>query len=246
MSLFFNATGTTARSLAGFNAFDGTITLMIWAYYLGAAEGGTAFLISPSVADGSAFGSSDSTTSTLVFARGFSVTAGQWFADTSFDHNLWQCPIVTYDDSSTANDPSFYIITPSTSALITSLGTTENVTPDGTALTTGEGINFGNSEVGSLQTFNGYLAHGQAWNRILSAGEIQQAAFFPGSVINGLVGWWPMYLAGSTLSYNNPGYCPIDGVKRNLLVQASATGIINPPVSPPFIPNFGQHNWISK
>lgn len=41
--------------------------------------------------------------------------------------------------------------------------------------------------------FNGGLAHMQIWNRVLTASEVQTALWRPGSVCNGLIGYWPAY-----------------------------------------------------
>lgn len=41
-------------------------------------------------------------------------------------------------------------------------------------------------------TFDGRISYVQIWNRVLNINEITQATTFPGSVSNGLVGFWPL------------------------------------------------------
>lgn len=43
------------------------------------------------------------------------------------------------------------------------------------------------------ERFDGNMAHLQIFNRLLSTTEIRNALFSPGSLVNGLVGYWPLY-----------------------------------------------------
>jgi hypothetical protein len=97
------------------------------------------------------------------FTAGF--FRGQWRSPIGSIHlNEWQHVAVTYDNSSTANDPIFYINgVPTTS--------TENFTPSGSAESdTGNPVRIG----GNTWDFDGTLDEVRVYNRVLSASEIKQ------------------------------------------------------------------------
>src|SRR5690606_15778106 len=99
--------------------------------------------------------------------------------------NEWNHYAVTYNSSSASNRATLYqnaqVYTSSTG-----LG------PNGTRRSD-VGIDFviGNSDDES-GSFLGNLAYVQAWDRILSAEEIQESMMIPGSIRESLIGFWPV------------------------------------------------------
>ena len=57
---------------------------------------------------------------------------------------------------------------------------------------------IGHANDGSEGRFNGQLAHAQVWSGLLTAAQIQEAAFKPGSVKQNLLGYWPLWGASTT------------------------------------------------
>lgn len=41
--------------------------------------------------------------------------------------------------------------------------------------------------------FDGHVMHVQIWNRVITEEEVLNSAYSPGSVTNGLIGYWPSY-----------------------------------------------------
>lgn len=83
----------------------------------------------------------------IQLTRDFDTAAGEWSITTTL--NEWHCLIITYDGSSSSNDPTMYLDGASASV-------TEDTAPSGNA-TTDSGTNFalGNVSSGTTRTFDG-------------------------------------------------------------------------------------------
>lgn len=136
----------------------------------------------------------------LTYQRSFSTTNGIW---ESSDRPLqtWAHWLLTYDSSSTANDPSMYY----NGALDT--GVTEYSTPSGTATSGSASVYIGNrADLGRI--FDGRFCEYAIWDRILSAGEIaalasgHAPAFFP----VGRIMYLPMTRAAADLDNGSASY----------------------------------------
>jgi len=99
---------------------------------------------------------------TLKFRREYTTTAGEWAVDQP-SLNEWHHCVITYDDSSTANDPIIYI----DGALVT---VTESITPVGT-LRPDNTSNYvwGNDGTATDYYWDGYLAECAIIDGIVSA-----------------------------------------------------------------------------
>lgn len=104
--------------------------------------------------------------------------------------NQWVCYGLTYNNSSTANRPTFYVNG-------VSAAVTHSVTPSGSA----EPDTSASLQIGNRMSHNtgmdGNIAYVQIWKRILSVAEINEAMIRPGSIRTNLVGYWPCLGADS-------------------------------------------------
>ena len=119
-----------------------------------------------------------------VFFQDWSLTNGVWYVAKP-STGAWTHIVVTYDGSSTSNDPVFYrdgtLTTP-----------TESTAPTGTINNTSTTFNLGS--VGSGDYFNGRIAEVGVWNRVLTEGEALQLAdaYSPLFIPRGLVMYVPL------------------------------------------------------
>ena len=127
----------------------------------------------------------------VYFRAGHSTAEGAWYTSTTYSLNAWRSVWITYDDDSTANNPSIWVDGTSSSI-------TEFQAPSGT-YGSDAAINLiiGNESAGT-RTFDGEICHMQFWTRILSTDEMFEATYKPGTVTSGLAAYWP--LIGSTTS----------------------------------------------
>jgi len=121
----------------------------------------------------------------MIFVAEWSSAQGAWsiaYPDTAWHHHL-----ITYDATSTANNPLWYLDGASQSV-------TERITPSGTLATDNNEFNIGSSTTRSL-TWDGSIAEFAIWNRILTPGEAKGlgAGFSPVYYPNGLVFYCPIF-----------------------------------------------------
>ncbi len=139
----------------------------------------------------------------LSFYRVFSTSAGHWFATTVLPYNQWSHVCVTYNNSSVANDPVFYV-----NGML--VATYENAAPVGTASAEGTGdlyIGAYNNAGSPGELFDGIIDEPRVYNRIITAAEVKAlydagsankantSAGQPEGVGNpdsGLVGYWKL------------------------------------------------------
>lgn len=174
-SLDYNA--TTSRESCGSAAavddiFDGGGTISAWIYPEGWGEGNfgrvmdkgnTIFFLR----------NSGSPLRNLTLLKNHSTTNGDWRTATdTISLNSWQHVIVTYNDDSTSNNPTFYID-----------GATSSIdfetTPSGSASSDASStIFFGNSS-GNNRTWDGQMAYVSLYDREISAVEAIEEMFKP-------------------------------------------------------------------
>lgn len=101
-------------------------------------------------------------------------------------NNVWTDYVITYDGSSTTNDPAVYKDG-------SAIGTVERFTPSGTLLTSDDKLYLGNRAADDLTT-DGRIAEFAKWNRVLTAAEaaILGAGYSPLFIPNGLVLYAPL------------------------------------------------------
>lgn len=124
-----------------------------------------------------------------VFIIGWSTTQGAW-SMAKPSTGSWHLITVTYDGSSTSNDPIMYVDGVSQSI-------TERLTPAGT-IQLPTGTSWFGTENATGQYFDGKLAEFAIWNRVLTASEVASLSkgFSPATNRRGLLVYFP--LIGST------------------------------------------------
>ena len=154
----------------------------------------------------------------IVFFSRYS-TFGGWNSPAGSILNLkWYFVAVTYDGGSSSNNPTIYING-------NSVAVNESTTPSGTYPNDSAYSTYiGNRPADTARTFNGKIAHVQMFNRVISQGEVKQIMFFPGSIRNGLVGYWP--LLGSASPETD-----LSGNKNNGTVTGAIKGTTEPPIN---------------
>lgn len=126
----------------------------------------------------------------MVFVARRTGDPGVW-SITKPSNGAWYNYTVTYDNTSTSNDPIVYINGVAQT-------TTERVTPTGTPNNNSTALYIG-SEANTGQYWDGKIAELAMWNRILSAEEVAQIgakAYSPLFVKRGLV-FYENYIRGS-------------------------------------------------
>ena len=99
--------------------------------------------------------------------------------------NAWNFVCMNWD---IGTDNDFYVIS-ATGGLTSDAANGHTGVPSTSSNTNVVGIR-GNLSEGE---FDGKIQHLQVWNRLLSVNEFFSAAFSPGSVTNGLIGYLPIY-----------------------------------------------------
>lgn len=164
------------------NLFDGGGTVSAWCYPTSVPTTGRIATKLDS-GDGWSFYYRN-TSNSLSFFQYFSTDNYREDADASVNLDEWQYCTLVYDADSSSNRASFYI----NGVLEAS---TTGVTPSGTRTSdASEDFCIGNTTVVSA-SMRGDICYVQAWDRTLSAEEIVESMFKPGSVRENLVGFWP-------------------------------------------------------
>lgn len=158
-------------------------------------------------------------TTSINFQVSFSTTSGNFRIPVP-GFNTWHQLAMTYDGSSVANTPSFYIDDVSQ--------TVTTVTAPVGSITTTSGTHFiGASPTSGKNTFDGMLAHPAFWGGFLLAG---------GEVLTLSAGLAPIFMVPERLL----DYLPLDGVnkpefdfvgKQTLTITGTRLGASDPPVS---------------
>lgn len=125
------------------------------------------------------------------FYHDFTTSSVSWteLSDNTITQDIWYFYAVTYNSSSSSNDPIIYRNGVAVSLI--------DVSPSGTQNhNTSSELCFGAAQQGS-NYLTGNLAHIQLFNRVLSPEEIKQIMRFPGSIVNGRTGYWPLFGSAS-------------------------------------------------
>ncbi|MAF81107.1 hypothetical protein CL628_03800 [bacterium] len=146
----------------------GTVSAWINADGYGESDNGN--IIGNANFDGAPYGGwvfyTRSTNSGLSFYQTRGTTGGQWTCAVGLD--AWHHVVITYDSSSTANDPQCYV-----DGL--AVATTEVSAPDGAVNAVGQNFRIGNRHDGA-RTFDGHIDDVRIYNRALSQAEITELA----------------------------------------------------------------------
>lgn len=199
MSIVFNGTSSELEWTA-YGGFDvDTITVCAWTYANSAGEGNIGRVICFPEAGTASRINHPAAADTLQWVYDFTTTDGVWtFAATD---NQWNAIAVSYDRTSTSNDPTVRVN-------FTSVTPTEATTPSGTAQVASTGVSIGN-RADALATWDGRIQHVQCFNVILNAAEMDMALKRPGSVRRGLFFWAPMFNANYTIEWTNQLVAPV-------------------------------------
>lgn len=167
--------------------FNSGGTLLAWAYptATGGSTGGRIVHSGILGSTGYAFYTRSATGSRIAFAMNFSVTTGLWYATTTISLNTWSHFAVTYNSSSSANNPTFYINGVSSA-------TTTATVPNGTKVNSTTNIYIGDSDAAN-RPFSGNLCYISAYSSVLSNNQIIESMYKPGKVLgSSFQGYWPI------------------------------------------------------
>lgn len=140
-----------------------TLTMSAWVYKKGNG-GGTAGRISEKA---NAFRAFTDSSDGLQFEATRWTTDGGWAtAASAITMNGWNHVVITYDYSSTANDPVFYV----NGSVVSG---SETATPAGTASAETSNLVIGDNG-GQIRVFDGFIDEFRVYNRALSAAEVAQ------------------------------------------------------------------------
>ncbi len=176
------------------NIFDNGGSISVW---INATNPGSGRIFDKSNSDafteGFAFFPSTSTSGVygLNFGKGFSGTRGVWSSTTkNINDDTWTHVVLTYDASSTTNDPILYVNG-------SSVAITESSTPVGTtASDAGFNLLMGRLSTAATDFFPGRIDEVGIWNRTLNASEVLNL-FNNGNGLN-------FFIRGPTITLNSP------------------------------------------
>jgi hypothetical protein len=129
--------------------------------------------------------------------------AGLWsIPEPSRDDTTWLGFGITYDGTSTANDPLVWMRRLGLDAGVVAQTVSETSAPSGTITALGNGYQVGN-KIGGGRCFNGPICHVQVWQgTILTEAQINTALASPGTLIGEAL-YLRLQSDGSDLSGNN-------------------------------------------
>lgn len=113
--------------------------------------------------------------------------------DNPINFNEWINLSINYNKNSILNTADFYI----NGILVTSTRTGDTSTASPPNSDSGEAATFGNT-AGSNVAFDGFISNMHMYDRELTQPEIKEIMQKPGSIRDGLVGFWPLTDDGST------------------------------------------------
>lgn len=172
-------TGSTDSLEVPFNTHSTQRTFIVSCYLNGGGGGGLGRIVEKRVSGAQTeilfFNSS---TNEINFGAVRSVSAGQWV--TSFSTGRRAVIAVTYDASSTANDPVIYI----DGSPVT---ITETLTPNGTITTNTDNYVLGNRKNDNARNLDGWIGSFFVWDRILTPAEIARISANPWQIFRPIV-----------------------------------------------------------
>lgn len=120
----------------------------------------------------------------VQFAQRWTNTS-TWYTNNNLSNGDWKHVCVTYDDTSSGNNPIIYVDGVSQTL-------TESISPSGTATSdVGDDLYIGDDQ-NSARAFDGQICYVQMWDKILTNDEVFECMYKPGSVRTNLVGYWPI------------------------------------------------------
>lgn len=118
----------------------------------------------------------------------------------STELNVWCCDCFSWDATINSNSPIWYRRNASIEQSLRSLSVVNASLGTGNIIVApNNNFTLGGDNAFSQFAFPGQLAHIQIWNRLLNLGEFTQSMQWPGSVRNGLRGYWPMFQHGECI-----------------------------------------------
>ena len=154
----------------------------IWAYRTGDGGGGFGRMCDRALSTDNELLWCDGPSNKYEYQIRWSGAQARWTIPKPSD-NAWHHVLVTYDGSSTANDPKIYL----NGALQT---VTRLVAPSGTIATASGNYIIGNRDSTANRGWDGYLAEFAVWDRILSSTEAAAIGTAKKSAL-----WYPDKLA---------------------------------------------------
>lgn len=191
MAYDFGGTGSDDAIITNLTTHNDQRSYSIWTYREGDGEGSLGRIFdkrenTASIEFCFVFGSDNS----YSFKRGFSGVDGEWtIAEPVVDE--WHHLLITYDSTSTSNNPVMYLDGVSQTI-------TEVAAPTGTADTNSVAFLIGNRKVATdvfNRTWDGRLCEWAVWDRILTAAEatsIGASKFSPLFYPNSLIRYSPL------------------------------------------------------
>lgn len=183
-----DGSATTDVISTGYTSYSTQMTYAFWAYRTGAGGGDLARVFDKdgTAATGARLLYYASSGSIYGFTVSWTTTEGTWTIPQNAT-GAWAQFVITYDGSSTTNNPVIYLNGVSQTVTTTS-------TPVGSLDTTGVGQYTIGNRSDSIRGWNGRLAEFAYWSRILTAGEIGALAkgFAPSLFPSGLLLYYPI------------------------------------------------------
>ena len=202
MAIDFNALTSKLEHLTA-GGFDvDTMTILCWLNADGLGENSAGVVLTLPESEGNTFLQHD-LANIMAFGKSFTIADGFWTF--SITDGQWQAVAVSYDRTSTLNDPVAMV-------QFAAATVTEQITPNGTQVSPATGYAIGNKTL-QTQTWDGGLMHLFFHNVILTAAQMDQQLRYPGSVTTGGVLWAPMLNQNYTKTFTvSAGRWVDDGV----------------------------------
>jgi len=148
----------------------------------------------------------------MQFNYRFSSTEGEWEYNTDLNTGQWYHVTITFDRSSTSNNPIIYVDG-------SSVTVNELEAPVGTGHSGNDSVSFGEN-VGASGDLDGRIAEVFFYNRIISAAEAYTLyRGSPGMIVNGLTAYWPFVRSKVDVMQG-----------ADLTIKGNAAPIAHPPV----------------
>jgi len=195
MSLSFNGTTGVVTGPTFTIPRQVTVTAWISPNTMGEGNGGVIWRHSP---NGGVryqlFFNGTAASNKLEWLANFSTTAGIWEMTSGFSPlSGWKGLALTYDSSSTANNPTLYTLIGSTlSTLTVGSGLTKVQTPAGSLTLDSQPSFVGNNETG-FNTWDGLIGQVAVWTSLLSSDQIASILFRGPLSVPGAFLYWPMW-----------------------------------------------------
>lgn len=215
---------------------SGPMTMSLWIYYNGAGANNARLWSIGATPDEHVVQTASN--GAFEFRRIFSGGSVSWSwndpgSKFTFALSMWAHMLITYDDSSTANDPALWI-----DGVLQTLST--NGVPSGTANALNTSLYIGNI-AGGTRAVNMRIAEVGRWNRILSNGEIAALAkgYSPLFFRSGLVAYLPLvrdtndWKNGTTTVSGTAVQVHPVGIRYPGQVQISTVAAVEPPTPVP-------------